>query len=220
MNEIRDRARQMLPTVVLTLLSIVQAVAFEVLWTRARDAPHLWEGGLSAWIGWIQVVAVFEGLVVVWLFYTSIVMRFRWVPTTRDSVIPFVMGALELLLAELLAPVWLPYWFYVMAAIFAYSSWVSSMMLRAAASDEGDGVIVRPSPQQISRDYGASALFVGVLLVLGALVHVQGPHGVVALCCVSVASLLLLGQAALIRMHWNRSIALDPDESSDAASES
>ncbi len=54
----------MLPTVLLTLLSIAQAVAFEVLWTRAKEASHLWEGGLSAWIGWIQGVAIFEGLFV------------------------------------------------------------------------------------------------------------------------------------------------------------
>jgi hypothetical protein len=32
---------------------------------------------------------------------------------------------------------------------------------------------------------------------------------------VSVASLLLLGQAALIRMYWNRSIAPDSGESSE-----
>ena len=30
-------------------------------------------------------------------------MRFRWVPTTRDAVIPFVMGALALLLGFALA---------------------------------------------------------------------------------------------------------------------
>jgi hypothetical protein len=50
---------------------------------------------------------------------------------------------------------------------------------------------------------------------LGAVVHVLGPDGVAALSCVSVASLLLLGQAALIRMYWNRSIAPDSGESSE-----
>ena len=52
----------------------------------------------------------------------------------------------------------------------------------------------------------ASPGFVAVLVALGLVVHVQGPEGVAALCCVFVASMLLLLQAGVIRNQWNRSI--------------
>lgn len=37
MQELRERARANLPTVLLTLLSIVQALALEILWTHVRE---------------------------------------------------------------------------------------------------------------------------------------------------------------------------------------
>ena len=37
MDSIRDRARQNFPSVLLTLLSIVQAIAFESLWEHSRN---------------------------------------------------------------------------------------------------------------------------------------------------------------------------------------
>ena len=52
MQEIRDRARANLPTVLLTLLSIVQALALEFLWSYIKETPGLleasfWERSLS-----------------------------------------------------------------------------------------------------------------------------------------------------------------------------
>ena len=100
MQTIRERAKEHFPSVLLTLLSIIQALALELLWNRLRGNDYFWDGGISAVVGWTQAAVLLLGIFQVWLFYTSIVMRFRWVPTTRDAVIPFVMGALELLLSR------------------------------------------------------------------------------------------------------------------------
>ena len=91
MEEIRNRARANLPTVLLTLLSIVQALALEFLWAFLKDTPELLA---FSWLNmrvWVQVAATLIGLILIWIVYASHVMRFRWVPTTTDSVYPFAI---------------------------------------------------------------------------------------------------------------------------------
>ena len=67
------RPRELLPGVLLTLLSVVQALVLETLWSTVQESSVLFAGGLPAWIGWLQVAAVFQGIVIIWLFYISIV---------------------------------------------------------------------------------------------------------------------------------------------------
>ena len=43
MKSIRDRAKEQFPSVLLTLLSIVQALALEFLWDHSRHRPELYE---------------------------------------------------------------------------------------------------------------------------------------------------------------------------------
>ncbi len=40
MSDIRDRAKEQLPSVLLTLMSIIQALALEFLWEYVREAPR------------------------------------------------------------------------------------------------------------------------------------------------------------------------------------
>jgi hypothetical protein len=39
-SDIRDRAKEQLPSVLLTLMSIIQALALEFLWEYVREAPR------------------------------------------------------------------------------------------------------------------------------------------------------------------------------------
>ena len=116
MEMIRNRATDLFPSVLLTVLSMIQALALELLWTRMRESPYLWSGGWDALLGWSQVAAMLLGFLVVWLFYVSTVMRFRWLPSLQDSVVPFGIGILEFTLIDLMGPDSLGPWFYVMAA--------------------------------------------------------------------------------------------------------
>lgn len=197
-----SRARELLPAVLMTLLSIVQALAFETLWSTARESDLLFAGGLGAWIGWLQVVAVFQGIVVIWLFYIGIVMRFSWVPSTWDSVAPFVLGALELGMIELIELGHLASWFYVLAAIFAFSTWISRRMFAAGAQDPTNPELAARMQSETSIDRAVPFVFVGALVVLGGIVQLAGSDGRAAVVCVVFANLLLLGQGALIQHYW------------------
>lgn len=50
MQTIRERTKEHFPSVLVTLLSIFQALALELLWGRVRESPYLFEGGLGAWL--------------------------------------------------------------------------------------------------------------------------------------------------------------------------
>jgi len=87
-NTMRKRAKEHFPTVLLTLLSIVQALALELLWSHLRESPYLFELSWITAISWMQILATFLGLVLIWVVYANNVMRFRWVPVTSESVYP------------------------------------------------------------------------------------------------------------------------------------
>ncbi len=209
LHVIRERAKRRFPSVLLTVVSIIQALALEVLWSNLSGSDHLWAGGLGAVIGWLQVSAVFAGIVLVWLFYSSLVMRLVWVPSMRDSILPFIVGAAEFLLADMLAPELLHWWFYLLAAIFGFSSWMStSTFVRARRDPDNADFFNNIDPQSVSSLAGPAGVL-GLLVLSGVGVGIWGATSWVALLGVSFANIALIAQILVIRHYWNRSLGLD-----------
>ncbi len=203
----RDDARELLPQILLTVLSIIQALALEVLWNSVRETPRLWEGGYSAFVGWLQVLAVFQGLLVMWIFYLGLVLRFRWTPRVRDMVIPFFLGILEFCFAVLLEPEQLHLWLYVLAAIFVGAPATSVTVIRQSIRDarrDGPDARVPVAPDQ--GDLKQSVAIVAILLFFGMAVHWAGPDGWLGLAGVIAANGVLLFQFLVIRRSWNREL--------------
>ncbi len=193
MKIIRDRAKEHLPMVLLTLLSIVQALALELLWSHVRESAYLFEMTWTAMLTWIQIGTSFLGIVVIWLVYASTAMRFRWVPTTGDSVYPFIIGLLEFILIETLAPEYMGLWFVCMAMIFGLMTWINHTTMRRARLDgENDEYFASLTPAT-ARDFIPAFVIVFVLVLAGAYLGVTGDRGMVALVAV------LLAFAGLVR---------------------
>ncbi len=55
-------------------------------------------------------------------------MRFRWVPTTSDSVYPFVIGLIEFMLIDTLGPDEIGQWLVFVALIFSVMHWVAHVI--------------------------------------------------------------------------------------------
>jgi len=193
MKIIRDRAKEHLPMVLLTLLSIVQALALELLWSHVRESAYLFDMTWTAMLTWIQIGTSFLGIVVIWLVYASTAMRFRWVPTTGDSVYPFIIGLLEFILIETLAPEYMGLWFGCMAMIFGLMTWISHRTMRRARLDgENDEFFANLAPAT-ARDFIPAAVIVFVLVLAGTYLAVTDERGMVALVAV------LLAFAGLVR---------------------
>ena len=187
MKIIRDRAKEHLPMVLLTLLSIVQALALELLWSHVREAAYLFEMTWTAMLTWIQVGSSFLGIVVIWLVYASTAMRFRWVPTTGDSVYPFVIGLLEFILVETLAPEYMGLWFGCLAIIFGLMTWISHRTMRRARLDGDNEEFFADLAPATARDFLPAFVIVFVLVLAGTYLAITGDRGIVALVAVLIA---------------------------------
>jgi hypothetical protein len=201
---LRERAREQFPAILLSVLGVIQALALELLWERGV-------GGLSAWrqidagaAGLLQVVAVFQGVVLIWVVYASLVLRFSWVPSMRDVVFPFVIGALEFVTVECMRPDRLGAWFGVMAVIFVSVSLVTFLSFGAAIREGGH----RP----LRGGMGSYLPTAGITLGLGAcalLARWIPPDGSGALAVLALANLGLLTQLLVVRYYWHAELAAD-----------
>ncbi len=207
MNTIRNRAKEHLPAVLLTLLSIVQALALELLWTHVREANYILELSWIAAISWTQIAASFLGIVLIWFLYVSNVVRFRWVPTTSDSVYPFLIGLLEFMLVETLGPDDMGLWFIYLALIFGFMTWVTQMTMRRARLDgENDAFFSNVKPAVLRDFYPAIAIVCGLMLA-GAYLLTSGDRGIVAMLASLAAICLLAWQFYLSAHFWDRSVS-------------
>jgi hypothetical protein len=213
----RDRVRDRFPAVLLTVLSIIQALALEVLWSNLSEHPHLWDHGLGALIGWLQVLATFQGIMLVWVFYTSLVMRIVWVPSIRDSLLPFILGIAEFVLADMLQPEFRHLWLYVIAGVFALSSWTSTSTFKLARLEPENRAFYAGFKEYSTNSYTIPATFVCTLLLLGLVIQIWGPEGWGALGCMVMVNVLLVAQLLIIRYYWWRSLA-DNDPATAEAS--
>ena len=207
MNPMRERAKEHLPMVLLTLLSIVQALAIELLWSQVRESTHLFDLNWGAFLSWIQVITTCLGIVVIWVVYASTAMRFRWVPTTSDSVYPFVVGIFEFIQIELLAPQYMGRWFICLAAIIALMTWVSHAKMRRARHDEENAKFFAKFAPATVRDFYAVIGLCGVLCGVGIYLMASGNRGWPALIAVTSALLIVVYQLAIAARFWNASVS-------------
>jgi hypothetical protein len=203
MDTMQARAKDLLPSVLLTLLSIIQALALEMLWASLDESPYLWAGGWQSILGWLQVAVMLLGILQIWLFYTSLVMRFRWVPSTRDSILPFVIGILEFTLIDLLGPATLAPWFCVLAIIFAISTWESHKMFMRARQDPENREFFENVERAKLVDFAAPIASVSGLVLFGVVLHVSGSPTWLALAGLLAALVMLAYQIALMRRYWD-----------------
>ena len=74
MNKMRTRAQVHFPTVLLTLISIIQALALELMWSKIVESEWLWEFNMQAVIGWGMILVSFLSILQVWVMYSTMVM--------------------------------------------------------------------------------------------------------------------------------------------------
>jgi len=193
-----------LPDVLLTLLSIIQALALELLWGRIKQSDFLFAGGMPALLGWLQVVAVVQGILLVWVLYSELVMRFAWAPSTRDSIFPFMIGLLEFSMIETIGLEHPALWLTLLGLIFAVATVSSNDVYRRVLADAEALDLGVDLPAPTWREALLPAGFVSVLLI-GALATARaGEAGTVALLSFAAANGVLFAQGWIVHGHWVR----------------
>lgn len=205
-NSVPARAKDQLHTVLLTLLSIVQALALELLWSHITSNDYLYDWNWLAFMCWVQIGATLLGVLLIWLIYTSMTMRFRWVPTVADTVLPFFIGIIEFTLIAGLGPENMGWWFLDMALIFAVMASVAQVTLRRARLDgENDAYFATVSPAT-ARDFYPVVATVLTLAGVGAFLLVTGDQEWVAWAGIVGTTVALGHQMYMNSVFWNRSM--------------
>jgi hypothetical protein len=204
----RARAKENLPHVLLTLLSIIQALALELLWDRVSSSEFLHQLSWASAIYWCQVAATLLGILVIWVVYATNVMRFRWVPGVSDSVHPFLVGILQFLMIESLGPDGVGWWLVLLAIVFALMNWVAHLTMYRARRDEDNAEFFAHVKPATWRDFSGAIVSIVVLAVLGVTLIVWPSLVGVAMLSQLTALGLLGWQLWGVTYFWNRTMRL------------
>jgi hypothetical protein len=209
MSVIRNRAINNFPMVLLTLLSIVQALAFELLWAQVHEHQELYQWSTIAAIGWFQITAMLFGIILVWISYATNVMRFRWVPSTVDSLFPFLVGILQFVMIDNLGGARIALWLSLMALLFAGMSWIAHHdMTRARMNSENDEFFANRSPATL-RDFHTTMVVVGSMCVGSLILWLNTSSVVLYGCAVALALTIIVRQVFVSNHFWQMSMSLD-----------
>jgi len=203
-----ERARELLPAILITVLSMIQALALEIYWTKAGDSVFLWQGGWEAVIGWLQMLAAFMGILLIWLLYVSTVLRFTWLPTLEDTIVPFFIGLCEFALIDMLGPESLGVWFMILAATFAVSIIANHMVMRRARQDPANAYFFDEMAPARWRDHVRSFIVVAILVVCGALLGLSDSNPVLSVVALLLALVVLAQQFWQCHRFWMHSMEL------------
>lgn len=209
MKSIRNRAKELFPTVLLTLLSIVQALALEFLWDQSRHRPELYEATGTALLGWLQIAVTLNVVILIWLVYAGMVMRFRWTPTTADSIWPFFVGLIQFQLIDLMGTVNLGRWLVVLAVLFALMSLVNHHAMKRARLDKANSEFFDHFAPATAKDFLPLGVTVSVLLVTGAILWNTDNSGWPAVIALLVTGAGLANEVRNAARYWRVSMGVD-----------
>jgi hypothetical protein len=209
-NFTRDRAKEHFPAVLLTLLSIVQAIALELLWSHVVDAPHLYEFTFGAVVAWAQVVGTLLTVILIWVVYASNVMRFRWVPAITDSIYPFSIGIVEFWLVETLNIGSIGIWLMVTGFVFGVMTWIAQITMRRARSDPDNNQFFEKTGRATLSDFYPQISIIGLFFVVGLLTNSMNPPPIVQGGLVLLTLMFLAWQFLSTVRYWNAAIAAPP----------
>ncbi|NNL57515.1 MAG: hypothetical protein HKO71_07160 [Pseudomonadales bacterium] len=206
MTSTRERIKDNFPTVLLTLLSIVQALALELLWNHLDSAPYLFSPSPLALLCWLQIAATLMGIILIWLVYASNAMRFRWVPATGDSTLPFVIGIIEFILVAELGPDSFGIWLALMGVVFALMTWTVRSTMHRARQDADNAEFFAQVPPAKLVDFIPHIALISALLLAGVFVHLSDNNQTVAAVAVVGTLGLLAWQYRVTARFWQLSI--------------
>ncbi len=209
MNKIRTRAQAHFPTVLLTLISIIQALALELMWSKIVESEWLWNFNLQALIGWGMLAVAFMGILLIWVMYSTMVMGFIWQPYLRDSIVPFVIGIQEFMLITMVAESFNSLWLYVLGSIFVSATWVSHSSLRRARQDSENEEFFGQIDPATLRDFWPSMLVVVTLVGFGVAIDVTQNTSWLPLLALVFANAVVVFQIFGFRRLWRSIMGLN-----------
>jgi hypothetical protein len=145
---IRDEAKKQSASFYLTLVSIIQSFALGFLLSTvgsvyAASPTLLWPYSNASLITWLQIVVVFQAVVLCWHVNINNAIIMHRLIGLSDSYIPFVFAIPQYLMISAIQSRSLPLWFFGMAGYSTVSFWAYTMMYRKDAKEPENAEVFR-----------------------------------------------------------------------------
>jgi hypothetical protein len=203
---IHHTLKDSLSPIYLTLLSVIQGVALADL--ALVVAANYQQFTL---IHWLLVLFNFGVLIGIWNHYMMNNKLWSWIPDLRDAIVPFMIGALELVFNHTIS-LSLSAWLFLMA-IIASSATLAIWYVGQRAKEESEntqllGLLRRQHRLFALYNLGASALYLLLAVIshaqsLEASNGVQTGQGLFALALVLLVAACVAGVSMINTKSWN-----------------
>lgn len=217
MNKNVNRAKELLPSIILTLLSMVQALSLELAWGRLEGSDYLWQGGAYAWVGWLQFIVMLVGMLLIWSFYVSFVLRFTWLPAFEDMLFPLIIGMMQFIMIDLTHPERVGPWFLALAAIFATATTAGHLTMRRARQDPDNDYFFSKFDPARWRDHTWPVVISFVLAAFGGLLWSLDHPPLLTFIGLLSALVALLHRMLIVKQYWMHSLDDPGRESGDVS---
>lgn len=206
MEEFEARAKASLPSVILTLLSIIQALALSELWEHSLTQFELLNATQEGAVLALQLGATLLVILLIWLMYVESVMRLTWTPDMMDLVAPFFVGILELCVILNTGLRSIDNWFYFLAvlAVGMYAL-EHRMAVRARADSENEHFFSKVG-KATWIDHAMPLSFAVLLAFSGAWYSFTGRADWVVLVATSLTIVVSLYTIKTLHRFWKLSL--------------
>jgi hypothetical protein len=112
MEPIRERALGSFSSIYMTMVSLIEAIALELLVGRVLAVTEVSDLGVPTIVAWLEIAFMFEVILGIWIAYAIMSMATRWVMTLYDSAIVFALGMWQFLAISWIDQVPSHYWLW------------------------------------------------------------------------------------------------------------
>lgn len=202
MSGMRARAQRQFPIVLLTLISIIQALALELLWSKVEASQFLWSFSVNSMVAWGMISVSLMGILQIWVMYSTLVIGFTWRPSLRDSILPFVIGIQQFLVVSLISFSFNVMWLYVLASIFFVGNGIAHETFRRARADPSNHAFFKSRTPATIKDFRMPLFVIATLVLFGILYSALGRSAWVAMAAIAFANVILGFQIHFSRRLW------------------
>ncbi len=190
----------------LTLLSIIQAIALENLWQQTVGRQDLAEMSWFAALGWLQASATFLSIVLVWLAYVALAMRFRWTPALSDTALPLIVGIAQFALIELTTVERLGHWCFAFAVLAVVGIGIDYRFMRRARRDPRNKEFFDTVQPASLRDFAPQIAYVAIAVAAGCGILMTTSTNWIGWSMVVFVNIAIMHNIWLQIHYWDRSM--------------
>jgi hypothetical protein len=206
----KQRLKDSFSLVYLTLLSVIQGVAL-------ADLALIVGSGYQEFtvVRWLLVLVNFGVMITIWHTFTMHITLWGWIPDLRDTVIPFMIGAVELVFNHTIS-LSLSSWLFNMV-IIASMAMLAIWYVGQRAKEEDENTRMLSLLRKHLRLYALYNLGVSALYLLLAVISrvesleasngVQTGRGVLALTFVLLVAGCVVGESIISIRSWNQAVS-------------